>query len=75
MPDMANTIYLFLGSSIEQGVDLDTSNADYEFTSDNGDFYFGWNAIGIGDYDGDVMPSLIGVKQDYISCISKFTQM
>ena len=31
--------------------------------------------FGIGDYDKNIMPSLIGVSQDYINCISTFTKM
>ena len=31
--------------------------------------------FGIGDYDKNIMPSLIGVPQDYINCISTFLQM
>ena len=65
MSDMENTIYLFLGSSIAQGVDLDTSNADYEFTSSNDTSYFAENAIGIGDYDGDGLDDLLISESDY----------
>ena len=31
--------------------------------------------LGIGDYDKDIMPCLIGVQQDYINCISTFLKM
>ena len=31
--------------------------------------------FGIGDYDNDVMPSLIGVSQDYINCIATFLKL
>ena len=41
--------------------------------------YFIKNALvivfGIGDYDRNIMPSLIGVPQDYINCISTFLTM
>ena len=65
MSDMENTVYLFLGSSIAQGVDLDTSNADYEFISSNDTSYFADNAIGIGDYDGDGLDDLLISESDY----------
>ena len=31
--------------------------------------------LGIGDYDKNIMPSLIGVSQDYINCISTFSKL
>ena len=60
-----------------------TSQISSHMVSTNNDSkditYFIKNALiiilGIGDYDNDIMPSLIGVSQDYINCISTFLKM